>query len=158
MKKALIAVGIMTLLAGCSDNEVGDVSLGFFTMKDIKMSSLDDDKIAGVTCHIASIEANLSLSDPSDSSISCRQTGEITPEMIAQIDKSKSGEVVFKQSKSIFFKTMKVRRIYDAENQSLLYLSYTTKETEGSFKHSLSTVPLWGTKAYVDPTTLVPTE
>ncbi|MFS1463455.1 lipoprotein [Vibrio lentus] len=33
MKKALIAVGIMTLLAGCSDNEVGDVSLGFFTMK-----------------------------------------------------------------------------------------------------------------------------
>ncbi len=158
MKKALIAAGIITMLAGCSDNEVGDVSLGFFTMKDIKMSSLDDDKIAGVTCHIASIEANLSLSDPSDSSISCRQTGEITPEMIAQIDKSKSGEVVFKQSKSIFFKTMKVRRIYDAENQSLLYLSYTTKETEGSFKHSLSTVPLWGTEAYVDPATLVPTE
>ncbi|MFA0053296.1 MULTISPECIES: CreA family protein [Vibrio] len=158
MKKALIAAGIITMLAGCSDNEVGDVSLGFFTMKDIKMSSLDDDKIAGVTCHIASIEANLSLSDPSDSSISCRQTGEITPEMIAKIDKSKSGEVVFKQSKSIFFKTMKVRRIYDAANQSLLYLSYTTKETEGSFKHSLSTVPLWGTKAYVDPATVVPTE
>ncbi|MEZ8701496.1 CreA family protein [Vibrio cyclitrophicus] len=158
MKKALITAGIIAMLTGCSDNEVGDVSLGFFTMKDIKMSSLDDDKIAGVTCHIASIEANLSLSDPSDSSISCRQTGEITPEMIAQIDKSKSGEVVFKKSKSIFFKTMKVRRIYDAENQSLLYLSYTTKETEGSFKHSLSTVPLWGTKAYVDPTTLVPTE
>lgn len=158
MKKALIAAGIITMLAGCSDNEVGDVSLGLFTMKDIKMSSLDDDKIEGVTCHIASIEANLSLSDPSDSSISCRQTGEITPEMIAKIDKSKSGEVVFKQSKSIFFKTMKVRRIYDAENQSLLYLSYTTKETEGSFKHSLSTVPLWGTKAYVDPATLVPAE
>ena len=158
MKKALITAGIIAMLTGCSDNEVGDVSLGFFTMKDIKMSSLDDDKIAGVTCHIASIEANLSLSDPSDSSISCRQTGEITPEMIAQIDKSKSGEVVFKQSKSIFFKTMKVRRIYDAANQSLLYLSYTTKETEGSFKHSLSTVPLWGTKAYVDPATLVPAE
>ncbi|OBT03064.1 catabolite regulation protein CreA [Vibrio cyclitrophicus] len=158
MKKALITAGIIAMLTGCSDNEVGDVSLGFFTMKDIKMSSLDDDKIAGVTCHIASIEANLSLSDPSDSSISCRQTGEITPEMIAQIDKSKSGEVVFMKSKSIFFKTMKVRRIYDAENQSLLYLSYTTKETEGSFKHSLSTVPLWGTKAYVDPATLVPTE
>ncbi|OCH42640.1 catabolite regulation protein CreA [Aliivibrio fischeri] len=118
--------------------------------KDIKISNLDDEKIPGVTCHIASVEANLSLSDPSDSSISCRQTGEITPEMIAQIDRSKSGEVVFKQSKSIFFKSMKVRRIYDAENQTLLYLPYTTKETEGSFKHSLSTVPLWGTKAYVE--------
>ena len=44
------------------------------------------------------------------------------------------------------------------EDQSLLYLSYTTKETEGSFKHSLSTVSLWGTKAYVEPATLVPVE
>jgi CreA protein len=151
MKKILFAIGLATLLVGCSDNEVGDVSLGMFTMKDIKISNLDDDKIPGITCHIASVEANLSLSDPSDSSISCRQTGDITPEMLATIDKSKSGEVVFKKSKSIFFKTMKVRRIYDADNQTLLYLSYTTKETEGSFKHSLSTVPLWGTKAYQAP-------
>lgn len=152
MKKSLLALGLVTVLAGCSDNEVGDVSLGMFTMKDIKIGHLQDEVVTGVTCHIASIEANLSLSDPSDSSISCRQTGDITPEMIAKIDKSRSGEVVFKKSKSIFFKTMKVRRIYDPENQTLLYLSYTTKETEGSFKHSLSTVPLWGTKAYVEPT------
>jgi len=154
MRKIILGICVTTLLTACSDNEVGDISLGLFTLKDIKVSSLDDDKISGVTCHVASIEANLSLSDPSDSSISCRQTGDITPEMIATIDKSKSGEVVFKKSKSIFFKTMKVRRIYDAENQSLLYLSYTTKETDGSFKHSLSTVPLWGTKAYIDPTQL----
>lgn len=151
MKKMLITTCLTALLSGCSDNEVGDVSLGVFTLKDIKIEKLHDDLIAGVTCHVASIEANLSLSDPSDSSISCRQTGEITPEMIAKIDKSKSGEVVFQKSKSIFFKTMKVRRIYDADNQTLLYLSYTTKETDGSFKHSLSTVPLWGTKAYQAP-------
>ncbi|CAH8235211.1 CreA [Vibrio aestuarianus] len=149
MKKLLLTIGLSTLLAGCSDNEVGDVGLGWFTLKDIKIDQLKDDVVTGVTCHIASIKADLSLSDPSDSSISCRQTGEITPEMIAKIDKSKSGEVVFKQSKSIFFKTMKVRRIYDPENQTLLYLSYTTKETDGSFKHSLSTVSLWGTQAYV---------
>ena len=28
---------------------------------------------------------------------------------------------------------------------------YSTKEISGSFKHSLSTVPLWGTSAYVKP-------
>lgn len=150
MKKAIVALGLAALLVGCSDNEVGDVSLGMFTMKDIKLNTLVDPTVSGVTCHVASVEADLSFADPSDSSISCRQTGEITPAMITQIDKSKSGEVVFKKSKSIFFKSMKVRRIYDAENQTLLYLSYTTKETEGSFKHSLSTVPLWGTKAYVE--------
>jgi CreA protein len=151
MKKFMLAVGFSTLLLGCSDNEVGDVSLGMFTLKDIKLNTLVDPIVPGVTCHIASVEANLSLSDPSDSSIACRQTGEITSAMIAQIDKSKSGEVVFKKSKSIFFKTMKVRRIYDAQNQTLMYLSYATKETSGSFKHSLSTVPLWGTKAYITP-------
>lgn len=153
MKKMLLSALMAVSLVGCSDNEVGEIDLGFFSLKDVSIKSLDDEKISGITCHIATIEADFSLADPSDSSISCRQTGEITPEMIATIDKSKSGEVVFKQSKSIFFKTMKVRRIYDAENQTLLYLSYTTKETDSSFKHSLSTVPLWGTKAYVEPAT-----
>jgi CreA protein len=43
---------------------------------------------------------------------------------------------------------MKIRRIFDAEHQTLMYLSYSTKETSGSFKHSLSTVPLWGTETF----------
>lgn len=129
-------------------DEVGNVSLGMFTTNDIKLNMMIDPIVTGVTCHVASIEADLSLSDPSDSSISCRQTGEITKKMIAQIDKSKSGDVVFKKSKSIFFKNMKIRRIYDPMNQTLMYLSYSTKETSGSYKHSLSTVPLWGSKAF----------
>ncbi|OOE84306.1 hypothetical protein BZG72_02750 [Salinivibrio sp. PR6] len=148
MKKMLFAVALAAALAGCDNDEVGDVSLGMFTMKDIKLNHLVDPVVSGVTCHVASVEADLSFSDPSDSAISCRQTGEITPEMIANIDKSASGEVVFRKSKSIFFKSMKIRRIFDVKNQTLMYLSYSTKETSGSFKHSLSTVPLWGTKAY----------
>ncbi|MGF1762059.1 CreA family protein [Aliivibrio kagoshimensis] len=151
MKKLLLAVGLSTLLVGCSDNEVGDVSLGLFTTKDIKIEVLNDPVVTGVTCHMSNVVADLDFSDPSDMGISCRQTGEITSEMISQIDKSKSGEVVFKKSKSIFLKTLKIRRIYDAQTQSLLYLSYSTKETEGSYKHSLSTVPLWDTKAWVVP-------
>lgn len=147
----ILKIGVLSLLlTACSDNEVGDVSLGMFTLKDIKLNIMVDPIVTGVTCHVASVEANLSLSDPSDSSISCRQTGEITAQMITQIDKSDSGEVVFKKSKSIFFKNMKVRRIYDSKNQTLMYLSYSTKEISGSFKHSLSTVPLWGTKAYIE--------
>jgi CreA protein len=139
---------LLLMLAACDKNEVGDVSLGVFTTKDIKLDAIVDPVVTGVTCHVSSIEANLNLSDPSDSSIACRQTGPITADMIAKIDKSKNGEVLFTKSKSIFFKSMKIRRIFDAENQTLMYLSYSTKETSGSFKHSLSTVPLWGTEAY----------
>ncbi|AJP43038.1 CreA [Alteromonas australica] len=136
-------------LSACSDSEVGDVSLGLFTTKDIKIDALQDPDIPGVTCHISSIEANLDLSDPSDSAIACRQTGPITPAMLANIDTSDSGDIIFRKSKSVFFKNMKVRRIFDANSQTLMYLTYSTKETSGSYKHSLSTVPLWGTQAYV---------
>lgn len=153
VKKKILALVLvvsgMLSLAACSDNEVADVSLGIFTLKDIKLNSFVDPLVPGVTCHVASIEANLSLSDPSDSAVSCRQTGEITPAMIARIKKGKTGEVVFEKSKSVFLKTLKIRRIFDEESQTLMYLSYSTRETSGSFKHSLSTVPLWGTTAYV---------
>lgn len=153
MAKYFLLINIMLIgLWGCSDSkEVGDVSLGLFTTKDIKIDSLQDPIITGITCHISSIEANLDFADPSDSSIACRQTGAITKQMIAQIDKSDSGDVVFRKSKSVFFKYMKVRRIYDKDSQSVMYLAYSTKETSGSFKHSLSTVPLWGTDAYQSP-------
>ncbi|PKI01592.1 CreA family protein [Glaciecola sp. 33A] len=152
----VIALVFTTALVGCDKTEVGDISLGVFTTQDIKLNTLVDPLVTGVTCHVASIEADLSLADPSDSSIACRQTGEITAAMIAQVDKSKSGEIVFRKSKSIFFKSMKIRRVFDADSQTLMYVSYSTKETSGSFKHSLSTVPLWGTQAYVNPTNTIP--
>ncbi|OYD25243.1 CreA family protein [Oceanimonas baumannii] len=149
----LTVLAVALGLSGCDNNEVGDVSLGLFTTKDIKIEVLTDPQVPGVTCHMSNIVADLDLADPSDMSISCRQTGEVTPAMIAGIDRSKSGEIVFKKSKSIFLKSLKIRRIYDETSQSLLYIAYSTKETSGSYKHSMSTVPLWGTAAYQPPVT-----
>ncbi|WP_304636036.1 MULTISPECIES: CreA family protein [Pseudoalteromonas] len=137
----------LILLSGCSD-DAASVSLGLFTTKDIKVVSQQDPLIGGVTCHISHIEANLDFADPSDMSIACRQTGPITADQLQQIDRSKSGEVVFKSSKSILFKSLKVRRIYDAPTRTLLYLSYSTKESSGSHHHALSTVPLYNTDAW----------
>lgn len=136
------------VLKGCSKSEVGDVSLGFFTTKDIKIEKLADPAVPGVTCHISNIVADLDFSDPSDSSISCRQTGEITTAMLAKINRSKGGEQVFKKSKSILFKSLKINRIYDESTQTLIYIAFSTKEINGSYKHAMSTVPLWGTEAY----------
>ncbi|WP_289096966.1 CreA family protein [uncultured Pseudoalteromonas sp.] len=137
----------LILLSGCSD-DAASVSLGLFTTKDIKVVSQQDPLISGVTCHISHIEANLDFADPSDMSIACRQTGPINADQLQQIDRSKSGEVVFKSSKSILFKSLKVRRIYDAPTRTLLYLSYSTKESSGSHHHALSTVPLYNTDAW----------
>ena len=150
MRKAITAISlgmILTTLFGCSE-DVGKVSLGLFTTKDVVVQANQDPIITGVTCHISHVEADLDFSDPSDMSIACRQTGEITAEQLAKIDKSKNGEIVFKKSKSILFKSLKVRRIYDAKHKTLIYLSYSTKESSGSHHHSLSTVPLYDTKAW----------
>lgn len=78
----------------------GDVSLGIFTLKDIKLNSFVDPLVPGVTCHVASIEANLSLSDPSDSAVSCRQTGEITPAMIARIKRARRAKSSLKSPRA----------------------------------------------------------
>lgn len=149
MKKWLLILTALGL-AACSEKEVADVSLGLFTTKDIKIQTFNDPKIPGVTCHISHVEANLDFADPSDMSIACRQTGEITQSMLQDIDKSKNGEVIFSTSKSILFKHLKIRRILDSSSQTLLYLSYSTKESTGSYKHSLTSVPLWGTAAWQD--------
>ena len=151
MKKWLLIVTALGL-AACSDKEVADVSLGMFTTKDIKIQTFNDPKIPGVTCHISHVEADLDFADPSDMSIACRQTGEITAAMVQDIDKSKNGEVIFSTSKSVLFKHLKIRRILDSSSQTLLYLSYSTKESTGSYKHSLTSLPLWGTAAWQDKT------
>jgi CreA protein len=145
--KVASAVLMSITLMGCSD-DVGKVSLGLFTTKDVVINAKQDPIVKGVTCHISHVEADLDFSDPSDMSIACRQTGEISAQALAKIDRSKNGEVVFKESKSILFKSLKVRRIYDAEHKTLIYLSYSTKESSGSHHHSLSTVPLYNTKAW----------
>ena len=149
---AALVVGLPAVtLTGCGEEDVGDVSLGIFTLKDIKINRFVDPVVTGVTCHVSSIEANLALSDPSNNSIECHRTGPITRQMIEAIDKSKDGEVIFTRSKSVLLKNMKIRRIYDEQAQTLLYVAYSTKETSGSFHHSLSAIPLYGTEGYIKP-------
>lgn len=146
MKKLMTLAAVLTL-AACTE-DVGKVSLGLFTTKDVVIKSESDPKIPGVTCHVSHVEADLDFADPSDMSIACRQTGPILAEQLATIDLSKSGEIIFRESTSILFKSLKVRRIYDKKTATLMYLSYSTKETSGSHHHALSTVPLYKTQAW----------
>jgi len=64
--KHILGITTIALLTACSPKEVGDVSLGLFTTKDIKIQTFNDPAIPGVTCHISHVQADLSLADPSD--------------------------------------------------------------------------------------------
>lgn len=79
----------------------------------------------------------------SNASIACRQTGPIE---IGDIDRDKDGEDVFRTSRSIILKSLRVKRIYDEKNQTLIYLAHAAELTDGSAKLAISTVPLYGTE------------
>jgi CreA protein len=116
---------------------------------EIKLEALKDPKVAGVTCHLSYFDRAFWdrvakgnwFEDPSNSSIACRQTG---PIVIGDIDQDKSGEEVFSQQQSLIFKQLAVRRIFDADNNTLLYVAYSRRPIEGSAKMSVSTIALYG--------------
>ncbi|WP_287380888.1 CreA family protein [Mesorhizobium sp.] len=128
--------------------EVGKVGVDWLG-NDIIVEAIKDPKVEGVTCHVTYFERGMIdrlqkgnwFEDPSDSSISCRQTGPIT---IGEIDMSEAGEEVFKQGISLIWKKQVVNRIYDKANDTLIYLSHSRQVQDGSAKMSVTTVPLYG--------------
>ena len=145
---AFAGLALAALAASAPADEVGDVGVDWLG-GDIKIEAIEDPKVQGVTCHVSYFDRGLVdrlrngqiFSDPSNSSIACRQTG---PIVIGDIDRDDSGEEVFSQRTSLVWKSIEVTRIYDEERQTLVYLSHATEVKDGSAKMSLSTVPLFG--------------
>ncbi|WP_017999612.1 CreA family protein [Paracoccus sp. N5] len=114
---------------------------------DIIIEAIADPDVQGVTCHLAyfdrSVIDRLSqgnwFEDPSNSAIECARTG---PIKIGDIRRGPKGEDVFSASRSLIFKSLRVKRIYDEKNQVLVYLAHADQVKQGSAKMSLSTVAL----------------
>jgi CreA protein len=131
-----------------SAQQVGEVGVDWLG-NDIIIEAVPDPKVQGVTCHVSYFERGVVdrlqkgnwFEDPSDSSISCRQTGPIT---IGDISMDEEGEEIFNQGISLIWKQQVVNRIYDKANDTLVYLSHSRQVQDGSAKMSLTTVPLFG--------------
>ena len=141
--------GLIAFPAAGLAEEVGEVGVDWLG-NDIIIEAVADPKVKGVTCHLAYFERGLIdrlqkgnwFEDPSNSSIDCRQTG---PLRIGDIDLSKGGEEIFKSRRSLIWKKLIVKRIYDETNNTLIYLSHSRQVQDGSAKMSISTVPLFNT-------------
>ncbi|QFI56441.1 CreA family protein [Aeromonas simiae] len=131
-------------------DRVGEVSTAFKLFgpnHKIVIEAFDDPRIKGVTCYLArpktgGIKGGLGLAeDPSHATLSCHQVGPITLQT-----KLKESEEVFDVSTSLVFKEQRVVRFYDAKRNALVYLTYSTKLVDGSYKSAVSAVPImpWG--------------
>ncbi len=126
---------------------VGNVDVDWLG-NDIVIEAIQDPKVTGVTCHLAYFDRGLIdrlqkgnwFEDPSNSSIACRQTGPIE---IGDIERDAEGEDVFSERRSVIFKTLRVKRIFDEANNTLVYISHARDVQNGSAKMSMSTVPLY---------------
>jgi len=114
---------------------------------DIVVEAFADPKVTGVTCHIAYFDRSMIdrlqqgnwFEDPSFSAVDCSQTGPIA---VKGIETGAGGESVFSEGRSLVFKSLRVTRIYDAPNRTLVYLAHANEVTQGSGKMSMSTIPL----------------
>jgi CreA protein len=140
---------------GCSE-ELGSVDTKFNLLSpddSIRLHVFDDPKIAGVSCYLSAARSGgmkgaLGIAeDTSDASIDCRQVGAITVK-----EPLKKAEPVFKQRRSLIFKTLQVIRFCDPARNSIVYLVYSDKVIEGSPQNSVSAVPIARWNA-VDPST-----
>jgi CreA protein len=144
----ILAIAALALISPAFAEEIGQVGVDWIG-NDIIIEAIADPEVKGVTCHIAYFERGLIdrlskgnwFEDPSNASIACRQTGPIE---IGDIDRSSDGEDVFRTSRSIILKSLRVKRIFDEANQTLIYLAHAAELTDGSAKLSISTVPLYG--------------
>lgn len=138
------------MAAPATAEQVGSVDVDWLG-NDIIIEAVTDPKVGGVTCHMAYFERGLIdrlqkgnwFEDPSNSSIACRQTGPIE---IGDIDTSDEGEDVFSERRSIIFKSIRVKRIFDQATQTLIYIAHARDVQDGSAKMAISTVPLFAPK------------
>jgi CreA protein len=66
--------------------------------------------------------------------------------VIGDIALDEEGEEVFSERKSLIFKNLAIRRIYDDGNATLIYVAHSRQVVEGSAKMSLSSIALYGTE------------
>jgi CreA protein len=143
-----VAFAAIFMLAACGNDasEVGEFR-NDWTGNEIEVAALRDPDIPNVVCHMTSFDRGVIdrlrrgnwFEDPSDTSIVCQRIGALD---LSRISTEKSGAEVFSQRQSLIFKNIAIRRILDAENRSLLYVSHSRQIADGSAKMSLSTVPL----------------
>lgn len=146
MRKLTLIAAFLCAALPAAAQEVGRVGVDWVG-NDIVIEAFGDPKVEGVTCHLAYFSRSVVdrlrkgnwFEDPSNSAIQCSQTG---PIKLGDIARGPKGEDVFSEGRSLIFKSLRVKRIYDEQNQVLIYLSHASELSEGSAKMAISTIPL----------------
>ena len=153
MKRVLALVFTLCLLVpafsmAANVEEIGEIEINKRLLDgddEIRILAIEDPDNPFITLYLTSIHAGklMDTSAPSDSSLAARITGEIPRDRKGNPKIATDTELnLFKLSKSIGFKKLRIARHFDRKRNVLIYTAYSKKVLEGSFKHSMSVVPI----------------
>ncbi|WP_447553314.1 CreA family protein [Vreelandella sp. EE22] len=138
-------VALLPVTVFAQDAHIGSVRTEFRMLgpnNTIEVERFDDPKVQGISCYlsysrIGGLSGAVGLAEEaSEASVACRQTGAIIFDP-AEVSEQ---EVVFSQRRSALFKNLRVVRMHDAQAQTFVYLTYSTKLVEGSPKNAITAV------------------
>jgi CreA protein len=146
LRRVAAACFLLAACGGSDEGKVGEFSNDLLG-NEIMVEALPDPAIPSVVCHMAYFDRSVIdrlrqgnwFENPSNSSVSCQRIGPIN---LTGVTLVRSGEEIFNQRQSLFFKNNAIRRIIDLEHRTILYVSHSREIVEGSAKMDISTVLL----------------
>ncbi|KAG2436027.1 hypothetical protein HYH02_011739 [Chlamydomonas schloesseri] len=149
---AVVASAAVLLDAGAAlaDKErVAEFAASGLLFKDtVEVTALDDPEIAGVTIYFSDFKRNIVdklqkdfFAEPSQASLTCVVSGPVTIKDEKRLISSDGRELFSEQKGLNLFKnkTLRVRRVYDAERRTVVYVAYSTRLSTAADEGGVST-------------------
>jgi len=152
-----LATGLaLSPAAGAAEKRgLGSITGSGFVFKDkLQVDAFKDPQVEGVTIYLSDFERPITdrlssgfFSDPSQAGLGCvRRT---TPLKVkGKLSTSPEGDEIISEARSLLFKSINVRRVYDQVANSLVYVQYSTRlntkddSNKARFASALCVVPL----------------
>ena len=98
----------------------------------LKITAFDDPKVSGVQLYLSDFQRPVTeklnggmFNDPSQGGLTCSHMGKVV--VSADANYKLDGEEVFSESRSLLFKSLKVKRVVDEPGQSVIYAVFSQR-------------------------------
>ena len=131
-----LTIAPLTALPAFAENKrvIGEVQTSGLVFKDtLRVEAFNDPKVQGVQLYLSDFQRPVTeklakgdvFSDPSQGGLTCSRAGKVV--VTSAASRSLDGEEVFSESRSLVFKSLKVRRLVDKEGQNVVYAVYSQR-------------------------------
>ena len=133
---AALALAPVSAHAIADKRTIGEIAGSGLVFKDtLKVEAFTDPKVPGVRLYLSDFSRPLTdrvakgafFSDPGSAGLACTHDVREVVTVAKGASRSSDGEEVFSESRSLLFKSLKVRRLVDEEGGTVVYAAFAAK-------------------------------